>query len=283
MAAAFAAAMLSCSPEPQVDLAPFAAETARYPAKLAPVVEREVYPAPESPGARDRAARAFAGTVSHHLLAADYIDGWFVALAASRRVDTFVILTPAHWTVASDYMNTSLRPWQAGNGLVEVDGDRTRELVDAGVASLDDTVFEGEHGISSLVPFIEKHFPDANLVQIATNDVSPQFGRIGALAEVLRGWLADPGVFFVASTDFSHHLDPVATAEADASSRRFFAAPGALSSRFGRCDNPATLYLLGTLAEERGAGASILYHTTSYEISGVPEDVTSYFFTYFGP
>ena len=87
--------------------------------------------------------------------------------------------------------------------------------------------------------------------------------------------------FLLVSTDFSHHSNSELTEKKDNNSWIFF------NSRehnpyFCVCDNRPSIYVISKLLKPEDYDV-VLYHTNSYEISGMDEnDITSYFFSLFG-
>ncbi|MBQ1643992.1 MAG: AmmeMemoRadiSam system protein B, partial [Treponema sp.] len=105
-----------------------------------------------------------AGTVSHHLLAGRYIDGWFKALAKARKVKTFFIISPSHYGLSTQEWSLCECSWDAGEyGLVHTDAKTERELCKSLGVEYDKNAFRIEHGFSTLMPYIAKYFPGAKV------------------------------------------------------------------------------------------------------------------------
>jgi AmmeMemoRadiSam system protein B len=259
-----------------------------HPSHLTWSARRASYPHVDVPSPEDAPRDGdmpIAGTVSHHLLAGSRIDDWFRALASKRNVETFIIVSPRHHGIGSESVSVGTGAWRTADGEVETDekiAERIRRAL--GVAQ-DPTVFEYEHGISTLVPFIRDRFPRARIVAIAISGEPPvntTAARIltDALLPILTG--SDSAKYFlVISADFSHHGDRAETSERDAISRRFFERPAMETWIFALCDNRPGMFVLASLADAYGnATMRVLHHTDSFAISGRGErDITSYFFT----
>lgn len=245
-------------------------------------VETEPLPVESLPPA---GARPWAGTVSHHLLADAQIDRWFSELAARRRVEVFYVLSPSHWGLSTQVYSLTDGSWRVPGGLVQSDRGRARALAARLGVELEPRVFDPEHGVSTLAPYIARHFPGARIVAIAYRG-SPPLDQ--PMAERLARALAPAfsgegrgGNFLLVSTDFSHHGDPRQTAARDARSRAFFDAPSLSTWILAGCDNRPGIYVLARLLGSKPR-ASVLYHCDSFALSGRGrEDITSYFFSYF--
>jgi AmmeMemoRadiSam system protein B len=227
------------------------------------------------------------GTVSHHLLAYSFIDGYFRALAAARDVRVFIILSPLHFNRGYERISITDRSWKTASGIVESDAGLAGSLARKLGVSLDPMAFEGEHGVSTLIPFIARYFPKARVVAIAYEGEPPvDVAAADVLANLILPLFAGRGVekyFLLVSADFSHHGNRTATEKKDALSLRFFERPDRSSWVVVSCDNGPGMYVLGTLAQERGCGAAVLHHATSLEIAPAladPANITSYFFSF---
>lgn len=230
-------------------------------------------------------ARPWGGTVSHHLLADAQIEAWFSELAARRKIELFYILSPSHWGLSTQDYSITDGSWRVPGGLVASDRARARALAKELGVQLEPRVFDPEHGVSALVPYIAKHFPGARIVAIAYRGEAPvnqpKAERLAsALAPRLSGSAGDKS-FLLVSTDFSHHGDAVQTRAKDERSRLFFESPSAATWILAGCDNRPGIYVLASLLGPE-TRCAVLYHCDSYMLSGRgADDITSYFFSYF--
>jgi AmmeMemoRadiSam system protein B len=248
--------------------------------------ERPVEAAPVEVEAMPPAgAVPWAGTVSHHLLTDALLDRWFAELARHRSVSVFYVLSPSHWGLSTLPFSLTDGTWHVPGGDVESDRPRAEALARTLGVAFEPSVFEGEHGISTLMPYLSRHFPRARVVAMAYRGEPPLDQPMALkLAQALEPAFARKersGNFLLISTDFAHHGDEAGTAIKDERSRRFFAAPSLDTWIFAGCDNRPGIYALARLARP-ATRCSILYHADSLELSGRdPTDITSYFFTYF--
>jgi AmmeMemoRadiSam system protein B len=233
----------------------------------------------------------WAGIVSHHLLAHDYLDPWFSRLAEMRQVHCFYLLSPSHFGLSLETYSLTIGSWESSLinsislGLVESDKNIVYKLAGLLDVNLDKRVFQFEHGVSTLMPYIKKYFPDAVVAAIACDGEPPVNIPISRrLADALEDEFDGKGRqenFLLISTDFSHLGNLEETIARDAVSRRFLDNPNDTSWSFAYCDNSPGIYILNRLGKN-SLVSSILYHTNSWEIAHQGEDdITSYFFVYF--
>jgi len=228
----------------------------------------------------------WAGTVSHHLLAHEYIDSWFSRLAQMRQVRCFYILCPSHFGLSTEPYSLTDGSWVSDFGLVHSDKKKVRKLEKSLNVDLDQRVFDVEHGASVLMPYIKKYFPKAAVVVIAYEGEAPvNVPKSTKLAAALENAFDKKGKrknFLLISTDFSHHGNLELTEKRDSHSLRYLKNPADTSWYMVGCDNAPGIFVLDRLGK-KNMESFILYHTNSWEISNEwDHDVTSYFFVYFG-
>jgi len=228
----------------------------------------------------------WAGIVSHHLLAHDYIDSWFSHLAQMRQVRCFYILCPSHFGLSTEPYSLTDGSWVSGFGRVDSDKDKVRKLAKSLNVGLDTGMFEVEHGASTLMPYIKKYFPTALVVVVAYEGEAPvNVPKSSRLADTLKNNFDKKGKrenFLLISTDFSHHGNLELTEERDSKSLRFLRNPNDVSWYMVGCDNAPGIFVIDRVGKKK-LKTIILYHTNSLEISHEWEhDITSYFFVYFG-
>jgi MEMO1 family protein len=229
-------------------------------------------------------AAPWAGTVSHHLLADGLIDRWFSELASRRNVETFYVLTPSHWDLARVGCAVTDGRWRVAGGWVESDRAKAASLARELGRPLEPAVFDGEHGASTLMPYIARRFPRAKVVAVAYRGEPPLDQPMAeSLARALAPAFSKEGKsrnFLIVSADFAHHGDSAGTEFKDARTRRFFEAPSMDTWIFAGCDNRPGIYAVARLADSL-ARAAVLFHSDSLALSGRdPGDITSYFFSF---
>ncbi len=234
----------------------------------------------------DKKAFPWAGTVSHHLLAAKQIDHWFYNIAQRRKVKNFFIICPSHYGLSTQDWSVSDDTWKVSDtGYVKSNLLITDEICKKLRVDYDRQVFRGEHGVSTLIPYIKKYFPKAKVVTIALYGEPPlNQSNAQKLTEALLPYFTNKGKkdnFLLISTDFAHHGNLEGTVFKDTRSMSFFDKPDKTTWIYCGCDNRPGIYALAHFLSDK-TKSSILYHTNSYELSGKDEDeITSYFFSFF--
>jgi poly-gamma-glutamate synthesis protein (capsule biosynthesis protein) len=142
-------------------------------------------------------------TVPHHLVAADLIARAFQMVDASR-IDTVVLLFPDHFRRSRLPFATTRRGFETVFGRLEVGQDVVRLLLQSEQLVDESDLFESDHGIGAILPFVRHYIPSARLVPIAVSIRSTKDDWNG-LAAILRNSLT-PSTLIVQSTDFSHYL-----------------------------------------------------------------------------
>ncbi|MCC7357519.1 AmmeMemoRadiSam system protein B [Candidatus Uhrbacteria bacterium] len=159
--------------------------------------------------------KVIAATVNHHVLATDLLAQFFVSLAKNRPDATrLVILSPDHFFAGRGKVSTHERKYQTPDGLVEIDAAAIESLVKNHIANVENgTMYEREHGIGALMPFVKKSFPKATIVPISIqgkSDIETLFQVSRALTK-----LDDGRTLFIVSADMSHYLSKEAAVKND--------------------------------------------------------------------
>jgi AmmeMemoRadiSam system protein B len=147
--------------------------------------------------------RASGITVPHHLLASHLMALGFRA-ASGFRYKRIILLTPDHFFESEKLFATTTHGFKTVLGRVINDKDAVRRLLAANNAIEDSCLFDKEHGIRALLPFLHHYFPEAAVVPVA---ISIKAGRADwdRMADALAP-LVDENTLVVESTDFSHYL-----------------------------------------------------------------------------
>lgn len=245
------------------------------------------YPCPGAKLLNEVPEEAFpwTGTVSHHLLAGEYIDSFFQIISARRKVEYFFIISPSHHNLSKYSWSIADITWESKIGLVHTDKKIVNFISKKLGVPKEEEVFTYEHGINCLIPFIKKYFPEAKIVPIAVNGEPPlnQYDS-EKLYQCLKEYFTPENRkknFLLISTDFSHHGNPEETEFKDRRSLEFFNKPKASSYIYCGCDNRPGIYILSHLLDDKSK-VKIIYHTDSFKISGQQQDdITSYYFSLF--
>ena len=142
-------------------------------------------------------------TVPHHLLADRLVALGFKA-ASGQSYKRIIILTPDHFRKTDKPFATTRRGFDTVKGKVATDVDAVSRLLGAGDWIEENCLFDKDHGIRAMLPFVKHYFPDAAVLPVA---ISIRAGRADwdRMADALAP-LVDGDTLIVESTDFSHYL-----------------------------------------------------------------------------
>ncbi len=151
-------------------------------------------------------SKSVAGVVNHHVLAMDLLAEFFKSIKQSRPdIKTFIILSPDHLSRGHGISLSNLAYSTPARTILTND-DYFQNLKNLGY--YDGTsarLFEDEHGVGALVPFIAREFPSADVVPVfLRSDISlKQAHQLGQnLALLISG-----DSMLIISSDMSHSLD----------------------------------------------------------------------------
>jgi AmmeMemoRadiSam system protein B len=142
-------------------------------------------------------------TVPHHLVAADLIANAF-RLIEGHTFDKAILLFPDHFRKSRRSFATTRRGFDTVFGPVEtrvVDAERLLQVSDL---VEDSDLFEQEHGIGALLPFLKHSFAGLQIVPIAVSIHSSR-ADWDRFFTTLSG-IVRPTTLIIQSTDFSHYL-----------------------------------------------------------------------------
>ncbi len=227
--------------------------------------------------------RPVGGTVSHHLLAAEEIEHWFWKLASYGDIDTFIIISPAHWVTEGAVLKITDLPWDAGFAQVDCDIEAAAFLSGSSPLVFENGAFHLEHGIGSLIPYIAAYFPGSRVVPILQIEEKLDTGGLSSLARAIQDLKTlnpETRYFIIISADFSHHAGIETTRERDSRTESVLPTLSGDNLPLMYSDNRGGLLVLSKVLSGEPDEYQLVEHTNSFRISGMDkEDITSYFFT----
>lgn len=175
---------------------------------------------------------------------------------------------------------TTKAAWQTAGGICLPEEEAIDALLSTGLVQLSDELFQSEHSMGVLIPFMAYYLPETRVVPLALHYKYPlEEGR--QLIEALLPWLEQGGVM-LASIDFSHGLNMAGAEARDALTAAYledFDAPiiAGLDSTY--LDSPTIMALLLEYVQEQGRDSfTLLQNTNSGRIMRDSRmEVTSYF------
>lgn len=229
------------------------------------------------------------GVVPHHLLAKDIIEDFFSYISSQGKPETIVILSPDHFhsgTLNDDNAFITL-DWKSGSGKkefenIKIDSLLGKKLADDNKIALSSSAIVYDHGITNLIPYIKKYFPESKFLPILIPiDITKE--QVEQLVKIIdENTLLN--TIIVASVDFSHYLPSRAADFHDKKSIRVL-----LNFEEDNFDNIEVdcwqaLYAARLFAKLRQKeGPCIIAHNNSVDFLKLySETTTSYFSVIFG-
>ena len=227
---------------------------------------------------------SYAGILPHHLMFPEYIAEYFEKLAETQHIDTFVVIGPNHFDRGKKSIAVSEYGYTTPYGHLEPDSQMIDYLLDGSYLGWDVSAFDQEHSVSSLVPFIKKSFPNAEIVPITLKLRTSQSSLDELVEDLVE--LSGPGVFVLGSIDFSHMMNWYVAQFHDELSRTVIETLDFDAIDEVEIDSPPTLYTVMKYASEIGAeDVEIVNHSNSAEkLNGEDyiNETTSHFYIAFG-
>lgn len=240
-----------------------------------PLGERTADPVPDSD---------LAGLIlPHHDLANPMISRILAETAerlAGNMPDTIILLGPNHEREGASKIQTNALDWDTPEGIMPVAKDWAEELLRLYSASGDPTLFEREHSVNTLIPWIRHYFPDASVLPILIHGNLEQM-RCLALSRTLAEFSNQRKTLIIASIDFSHGLSSRVALLRDAKTWALMQAgdvAGLMLLGNAYLDAPPTLAtLLMTMDRLGTAPACLVGHAEASAFLGHPVmETTSY-------
>lgn len=148
-------------------------------------------------------AKSSSAIVAHHLLTAPAIANVFASLGTGEK-GPIVILSPNHFSAGKSPAQISFGTWETPYGELATDTRVVMRLLEeVPFLMVEESTFQGEHGISAITPFAKKSFPNGTLVPLVLHE-SLTNEQATKLAEALFAIAPNARVF--ASIDMSHNL-----------------------------------------------------------------------------
>jgi len=227
------------------------------------------------------------GVVPHHLLAKDIIEDFFSYISSQGKPETIVILSPDHFISgileeSNSFITIHLNSNQREFSHLKIDSLLWGKLVKENKMVLNNSAVIAEHGVTALLPYIKKYFPETHILPILIPaDITK--AQVEQLAETIdKNTLLDTIV--VASVDFSHYLPPQAAYFHDIKSIRVLLNFEEEHFKNIEVDCWQALYVARLFAKLRQKEAPhIIAHKNSIDLLNLElKETTSYFSVIFG-
>ena len=227
------------------------------------------------------------GVVPHHLLAKDIIEDFFNYISSREKPKTIVILSPDHFQSgilmeSNSFITIGLKGDDKEFNNLKVDTLLWGKLFKENKMILNNSAVIAEHGVTTLLPYIKKYFPETNILPILIPaDITKE--QVEQLVKTIdENTLLDTIV--VASVDFSHYLPSQAADFHDAKSIRVLLNFEEDNFKNIEVDCWQALYAARLFAKLRQKEVPrIIAHKNSADFLNLElEETTSYFSVVFG-
>lgn len=141
--------------------------------------------------------------VPHHLEVPDLIAGG-LRLAERRAPKRIVVLFPDHFKQSTSAISTTERDFQTVLGPVKTDQEGVNALLAYSDLVKSSCMFDIEHGLLAILPFVAQLYPEARIIPIAF-DLRSGPEDWERVIEILKPLLGANSIV-VQATDFSHYL-----------------------------------------------------------------------------
>ncbi len=142
------------------------------------------------------------GVIPHHLTAG-YIPATFFHYLSKQKPSVVVVLGPNHLGSGGANAISTLRNWQTPFGMAKTETKIIGKLAAQGIVKIDEDVIKEEYSLCSIIPFIKKSLPDAQVLPIMLGYKTSEEKLDKIIAELIKFLPSDAVV--VGSVDFSHY------------------------------------------------------------------------------
>lgn len=229
------------------------------------------------------------GVVPHHLLAKEIIADFFQCISSEEKIETLILLSPDHFHSGTlDDDNTFITlDWKSGSEKEEFDNIKIDSLLGKKLAgenkiTLNSSAIIYDHGITNLIPYIKKYFPESKFLPILIPiDITKE--QIEHLVKTINTETSAQTII-IASVDFSHYLPSQAADFHDVKSIRVLLNFEEENFENIEVDCWQALYAARLFAKLRQKEVPrIIAHKNSVDFLNLElEETTSYFSVVFG-
>ena len=224
--------------------------------------------------------------VPHHLITPKSIALGIKALASSTpRV--IIIISPDHYALCPKLLCTTKGSYESFFGKTIISESDVAQLEKSPLVA-DSELFDMEHGIYSIVPFIKHYIPDAQIIPIAISQKGrgTEKERV-EIIRLLKPLLARKDVSLVISSDFSHYLPLAESKIMDKKTQKSFCSGNSQEiltlNNPSQSDCPLCLWILEQQAKELGFwNPEMISHTNSADLlrdASIKETTSHFVFT----
>jgi len=227
------------------------------------------------------------GVVPHHLLAKDIMEDFFSYISSREKPETIVILSPDHFQCgilmeSNSFITITVDSNDKEFNNLKIDTLLWGKLFKKNKMALNNSAVIAEHGVTALLPYIRKYFPETNILPILIPaDITKE--QVKQLVKTIdENTLLNTIV--IASVDFSHYLPSRAADFHDVKSIRVLLNFEEENFKNIEVDCWQALYAVRLFAKLRQREAPyVIAHKNSADFLDLElEETTSYFSVVFG-
>jgi MEMO1 family protein len=169
--------------------------------------------------------------------------------------------------------------WQTPFGFVKTDDVLTNKFLADFNIKEQPLIFENEHAINGIIPFIKYYFPEATILPIILNSYT-DISEVNKLSKWL-GENLDSKTLIIYSIDFSHYL-----AKEEAEKKDELTKEAIINNDLSKImkfnndyvDSPSSLVTALTLAKAMNWQINFIYHSNSFDLAPIKNyQTTSHF------
>src|SRR5665648_784089 len=227
------------------------------------------------------------GVVPHHLLAKEIIEDFFSYISSQGKPETIVILSPDHFQSgilmeSNSFITIAVDSNEKEFSHLKTDTLLWGKLVKENKMTPNSSAIIAEHGITALLPYIKKYFPETNILPILIPAEITKEQMEQLVKTIDKNTLLD--TIIVASVDFSHYLPPQAANFHDTKSIRVLLNFEEENFKNIEVDCWQALYAARLFAKlKQKETYHIIAHKNSVDFLNLElEETTSYFSVFFG-
>lgn len=141
----------------------------------------------------------------HHLIVGDKIAEFLTRAFGSYdcSIKKIVLIGPDHFGMNFSAFSSTDQNFSTPYGVLPLEKSEVSSLFREGFAELNNQAFIREHSLSSITPFLKKHFPSSRVLPILTKlDIDDN--DVDNLVSYLSNYIDDT-TLVIASVDFSHY------------------------------------------------------------------------------
>jgi AmmeMemoRadiSam system protein B len=203
--------------------------------------------------------------IPHHLVAGREIASLLTSASPKKRI---LLLSPDHFSIGDHALATTNKAFRWKEQTVRPDLALNKRLLAAFPTAfrVQDNIFEREHGVRGLVPFLTQAWPQASVnVMTVRNDTATS--TLQTLSNQLNELLlTDPELLIVITIDFSHELPAYLADLHDAQAIEHLKTRHAEAFRRVEIDSPPLFFLLTKLASQQTAELIVHAETNSLRL-----------------